>query len=85
MERTMNDFHMLTHRKFKKTYFVRHPKEPKMIRTVRFHFDIFSGTPNPQYSNFNFEEPQDEWVEMMPRLMSFSMSFRHSVYEMFMS
>ncbi len=85
MERTVNDFHMLTHGKFKKTYFERHPKEPKMLRTIRFHFNVFSGTPNPQYSNFNFEEPQSDWVEMTPRLMSSLMRFRHSGHEMFMS
>ena len=82
MERTVND--TCSHMESSRKHILSVSKEPK-IRTVRFHFNIFSGTPNPQYSNFNYEEPQDGWVEMTPRLMSSLMRFRHSGHEMFMS
>ena len=84
-KKIVNEFHKLTHGKFKKTYFKRHPKESKLVSTVRFYFNIFSSTPNLQYSNFNFEDPQGGWIEMTPSLKSSFRRFRYSVHEIFVS
>jgi len=74
-ERSVHDFHRLTHNKFKKTYFKRHPQDPHQIQVIRFFFNIFTGTPQQQVSNFHAAEPDDDWVEMTPaeesRLMRF--------------
>lgn len=66
-ERTVHDFHRLTHGRFKKIYFKRDPKDPKRIQTVHYFFNIFSGIPEARYSNFNYEEPQPDWVELTPQ------------------
>lgn len=74
-ERTPGDFHRLTHGKFKKTYFKRNPKDPKEIQVIRYFFNIFTGNPQQQVSNFHTAEPDEDWVEMTPeeegRLMRF--------------
>ena len=66
-ERTVHDFHNLTHNRFKRIYFKRDPKDPKRIQTVHYHLNIFSGIPEARYSNFNYEEPQQGWVELTPQ------------------
>ena len=75
MERTVNDFHRLTHGKFKKTYFKRDPKDKDRIQVIRYFFNIFTGTPQQQVSNFHHAVPDEDWVEMTPeeegRLMRF--------------
>ena len=63
-ERNVNDFHRLTHNKFKKTYFKRNPKDPKELQVIRYFFNIFTGTPQPQISNLHAAEPDKDWVEM---------------------
>lgn len=83
MERTVNDFHQLTHNKFKKTYFKRDPNDPKRIQTVYFYFNIFSGRPEPRYSNFNYEEPQPHWVELTPQEEGRLMRFRSLANDLF--
>ena len=65
-QRSVHDFHQLTHNKFKKTYFKRNPKDPKEIQVIRYFFNIFTGTPQQQVSNFHAAEPNDDWVEMTP-------------------
>ena len=65
-QRSVHDFHQLTHNKFKKTYFKRNPKDPKEIQVIRYFFNIFTGTPQPQVSNFHAAEPDKDWVEMTP-------------------
>ena len=75
-ERTVHDFHRLTHNKFKNTYFKRDPKDPKRIQTVTYFFNIFSNRPEPRYSNFNYEEPQSHWIELTPKEESALMRFR---------
>ena len=65
-QRSVHDFHRLTHNKFKKTYFKRNPKDPKEIQVIRYFFNIFTGTPQQQVSNFHTAEPNDDWVEMTP-------------------
>ena len=65
-ERNVNDFHRLTHNKFKKTYFKRNPKDPKELQVIRFFFNVFTGTPQQQVSNFHAAEPEKDWVEMTP-------------------
>jgi len=63
-ERSVYDFHRLTHGKFKKTYFKRHPRNPQEIQVIRYFFNIFTGTPQQQVSNFHVAEPDKDWVEM---------------------
>ena len=63
-QRSVHDFHQLTHNKFKKTYFKRNPKDPKEIQVIRYFFNIFTGTPQQQVSNFHAAEPDKDWVEM---------------------
>ena len=74
-ERNVNDFDRLTNNKFKKTYFKRNPKDPKEIQVIRYFFNIFTGNPQQQVSNFHAAEPDKDWVEMTPeeegRLMRF--------------
>ena len=65
-QRSVHDFHQLTHNKFKKTYFKRNPKDPKEIQVIRYFFNIFTGTPQQQVSNFHAAEPDKDWVEMTP-------------------
>ena len=65
-ERTVHDFHRLTHNKFKRTYFKRNPKDPKEIQVIRYYFNIFQGTPTQQVSNFHAAEPDKDWIEMTP-------------------
>ena len=65
-QRSVHDFHQLTHNKFKKTYFKRNPKDPKELQVIRFFFNVFTGTPQQQVSNFHAAEPNDDWVEMTP-------------------
>ena len=67
-ERSVHDFHQLTHGKFKKIYFKRDPKDPTRIQTIHYFLNIFSGIPEARYSNFNYEEPQPEWIEMTPEV-----------------
>ena len=75
MERTVHDFHRLTHGKFKKTYFKRDPKDKDRIQVIRYFFNVFTGTPQQEVSNFHHAVPDEEWVEMTPeeegRLMRF--------------
>ena len=66
-ERSVHDFHRLTHNKFKKIYFKRDPEDPKRIQTIHYFLNIFSGIPEARYSNFNYEEPQPEWIELTPQ------------------
>lgn len=75
-ERNVHDFHRLTHNRFKKTYFKRDPKDPKRIQTLHYFFNIFTGIPEPRYSNFNHEEPQPDWVELTPKEESALNRFR---------
>ena len=63
-ERNVNDFHRLTHNKFKKTYFKRNPRDSKEIQVIRYFFNIFTGTPQQQVSNFHVAEPDNDWIEM---------------------
>ena len=65
-ERNVNDFHRLTHNKFKKTYFKRNPRDSKEIQVIRYFFNIFTGTPQQQVSNFHVAEPDNDWIEMSP-------------------
>ena len=64
--RDVNDFHRLTHGKFKKTYFKRHPRYPGEIQVIRYFFNIFTGTPQQQVSQFHVAEPDADWIEMTP-------------------
>ena len=84
-ERDVNDFHRLTHNKFKKTYFKRNPKDQKEIQVIRFFFNVFTGTPQQQVSNFHAAEPDKDWVEMTPeeesRLMRFKSLTNHNSIE----
>ena len=66
-ERNVHDFHRLTHNKFKKTYFKRDPQDAKRIQVIRYFFNIFTGTPQQQVSNFHHAEPDSDWVEMTPQ------------------
>ena len=65
-ERNVHDFHRLTHNKFKKTYFKRDPKDPTRIQVIRYFFNVFTGTPQQQVSNFHVAEPTEDMVEMTP-------------------
>ena len=65
-ERNVNDFHRLTHNKFKKTYFKRNPRDSKEIQVIRYFFNIFTGTSQQQVSNFHVAEPGNDWIEMSP-------------------
>ena len=75
-ERNVNDFHRLTNNKFKKTYFKRNPKDPKEIQVIRYFFNIFTGNPQQQVSNFHTAEPDKDWVEMTPEEESRLMRFK---------
>jgi len=75
-ERDVNDFHRLTHNKFKKTYYKRNPKDPKELQVIRFFFNVFTGTPQQQVSNFHAAEPDKDWVEMTPEEESRLMRFK---------
>ena len=76
MERTVNDFHRLKHGKFNKTYFKRDPKDKDRIQVIRYFFNVFTGTPQQQVSNFHVAEPDKDWVEMTPEEESRLMRFR---------
>ena len=65
-DRSVHDFHRLTHNKFKKVYFKRHPRNPGEIQVIRYFFNIFTGSPQPQVSNFHVAEPTEDMVEMTP-------------------
>jgi hypothetical protein len=65
-ERNVQDFHRLTHNKFKKTYYKRNPKDPKELQVIRYFFNVFTGTPQQHVSNFHAAEPDKDWVEMTP-------------------
>lgn len=75
MERTIHDFHRLTHGKFKKTYFKRDPKDKDRIQVIRYFFNVFTGTPKQQVSNFHHAVHDEGLVEVTPeeegRLMRF--------------
>ena len=75
-ERNVNDFHRLTHNKFKKTYFKRNPKNPKEIQVIRYFFNIFTGNPQQQVSNFHTAEPDKDWIDMTPEEESRLMRFK---------
>tara|TARA_B100000085_G_C18289665_1_gene409657 strand:- start:194 stop:481 length:288 start_codon:yes stop_codon:yes gene_type:complete len=64
--RSVHDFHTLTHGKYRKTYFKRDPKDPNRIQVVRYFFNVFTGTVQPQFSNFHHAEPDSDWVELTP-------------------
>ena len=65
-DRTVHDFHRLTHNKFKKVYFKRNPRNPKEIQVIHYFFNIFTGTPQQQVSDFHVAEPTEDMVEMTP-------------------
>tara|TARA_Y100001937_G_C7023548_1_gene286624 strand:- start:345 stop:617 length:273 start_codon:yes stop_codon:yes gene_type:complete len=65
-ERTVHDFHRLTHNKFKKVYFKRHPRNPNEIQVIRYFFNIITGSPQQQVGNFHVAEPTEDMVEMTP-------------------
>jgi hypothetical protein len=67
-ERSVQDFHRLTHNQFKKIYFKRDPRDPVRIQTIHYYLNIFSGIPEARHSNFNYEEPQPDWVELTPQV-----------------
>ena len=75
-QRSVHDFHRLTHNKFKKTYFKRNPKDPKEIQVIRYFFNIFTGNPQQQVSNFHVAEPIEDMVEMTPEEESRLMRFK---------
>ena len=54
------------HGKYRKTYFKRDPKDPNRIQVVRYFFNVFTGTVQPQFSNFHHAEPDSDWVELTP-------------------
>ena len=76
MERTVNDFQRLTHGKIKKTYFKGDPKDKDCIQVTRYFFNIFTGTPQQQVSNFRHAVPDEDWVEMTPEEESHLTRFR---------
>ena len=73
---TPADFHRLTQDKFKLTYFKWDPKDKSRIQVIRYFFNLFTGVPQPQISNYHVAVPGEDWVEMTPEVESRLMRMR---------